>query len=181
MDSLRIGERIKNLRKASNLTQEELAERAGLTKGFISQIERDLTSISVDSLAQLLDALDETLADFFRDTVDPKIIFCKSDRRQLNKDGMKAFELLIKGAQNRQMDPVICTLAPGESTFIDEPHEGEEFGFVLQGRISIFWGDKEYRAKKDECFYYECDREHYITNTGRKNATFLWISSPPYF
>ncbi len=54
---MKIGERIRNLRQLSNLTQEELAERANLTKGFISQIERDLTSISLDSLAQILDAL----------------------------------------------------------------------------------------------------------------------------
>jgi len=44
------------LRQSSNLTQEELAERANLTKGFISQIERDLTSISLDSLTQILEA-----------------------------------------------------------------------------------------------------------------------------
>jgi transcriptional regulator with XRE-family HTH domain len=52
---MKIGERIRNLRQMSNLTQEELAERAGLTKGFISQIERDLTSISLDSLIKILE------------------------------------------------------------------------------------------------------------------------------
>jgi transcriptional regulator with XRE-family HTH domain len=54
---MKIGERIRNLRQLSNLTQEELAERANLTKGFISQIERDLTSISLDSLVQILEAM----------------------------------------------------------------------------------------------------------------------------
>ena len=63
---MKIGERIRNLRQLSNLTQEELAERANLTKGFISQIERDLTSISLDSLIQILDALDENISDFFK-------------------------------------------------------------------------------------------------------------------
>jgi len=52
---MKIGERIRNLRQMSNLTQEEMAERAGLTKGFISQIERDLTSISLDSLIKILE------------------------------------------------------------------------------------------------------------------------------
>jgi transcriptional regulator with XRE-family HTH domain len=47
---MKIGESIRNLRRMSNLAQEELAERAGLTKGYISQIERGLTSISLDSL-----------------------------------------------------------------------------------------------------------------------------------
>ena len=62
---IKIGERIRNLRELSNLTQEELAERANLTKGFISQIERDLTSISLDSLIQILEAMDENHLRFF--------------------------------------------------------------------------------------------------------------------
>ncbi len=60
---MKIGERIRNLRQLSNLTQEELAERANLTKGFISQIERDLTSISLDSFIQILRAMDENISD----------------------------------------------------------------------------------------------------------------------
>jgi len=52
---MKIGERIRNLRQMSNLTQEELAENAGLTKGFISQIEGDLTSISLDSFTKILE------------------------------------------------------------------------------------------------------------------------------
>ena len=56
---LSIGERIKVLRQAKDLTQEELGTRAGLTKGFISQVERNLTSLSVESLIGILDALDE--------------------------------------------------------------------------------------------------------------------------
>lgn len=181
MNSAKIGEKIRNLRKAAYLTQEELADRAGLTKGFISQIERGLTSISVDSLAQILEALDETLGKFFSEVDEPKIVFHTAERRQINKQGIHAFEFLIQGAQNRLMDPVICTLKPGESTFEDDPHDGEEFGLVLQGRISILWGDKEHRARKDDCFYYVCNRKHSIRNTGRSKATFLWISSPPYF
>ena len=72
---MKIGERIKNLRELSNLTQEELAERAGLTKGFISQIERDLTSISLDSFIQILEAMDENISDFFRESSAEKIVY----------------------------------------------------------------------------------------------------------
>ena len=62
---LSIGERIKVLRQAKDLTQEELGTRAGLTKGFISQVERNLTSLSVESLIGILDALDEKPSNFF--------------------------------------------------------------------------------------------------------------------
>ncbi len=181
MSPFKIGERIRNLRLSANLTQEELAERAGLTKGFISQIERDITSISVDSLADILKALNQTLASFFSEYSEPKIVFTMADRRVVKKPGIYDFEYLIHGAPNRHMDPVLCTLDPGEETLTDDPHDGDEFGYVLQGRIEVILGDKSYRVKKDECFYYACNRVHKIQNNGKSEATFLWISSPPYF
>ena len=61
-----IGERIRMMRQAKSLTQEELASRAGLTKGFISQVERNLTSLSVESLLGILDALDQKASGLFR-------------------------------------------------------------------------------------------------------------------
>jgi len=83
---MKIGERIKNLRQLSNLTQEELAERANLTKGFISQIERDLTSISLDSLVQILDALDESIPEFFSGAAEEKIVYRQKDRVAIEKE-----------------------------------------------------------------------------------------------
>ena len=78
-ENVKIGERIRNLRQMSSLTQEELAERAGLTKGFISQIERDQTSISLDSLMKMLEALDENISDFFQEASKEKIA-CRLER-----------------------------------------------------------------------------------------------------
>jgi transcriptional regulator with XRE-family HTH domain len=77
---MKIGERIRNSRQLGKLTQEELAERAGLTKGFISQVEMDLTSISLDSPVQILRALDEDISDFFREASEEKIVYREKDR-----------------------------------------------------------------------------------------------------
>jgi transcriptional regulator with XRE-family HTH domain len=77
---MKIGERIRNSRQLGKLTQEELAERAGLTKGFISQVEMDLTSISLDSPVQILRALDENISDFFREASEEKIVYREKDR-----------------------------------------------------------------------------------------------------
>ncbi|MGA2463520.1 MAG: helix-turn-helix transcriptional regulator [Thermodesulfobacteriota bacterium] len=81
---MKIGERIRNLRELSNLTQEELAERAGLTKGFISQVERDLTSISLDSLIQILEVLDENISDFIQNDSEEKIVYREKERVVIN-------------------------------------------------------------------------------------------------
>ncbi len=178
---MKIGERIKNLRQLSNLTQEELAERANLTKGFISQIERDLTSISLDSLIQILDALDENISDFFREASQEKIIYRQKDRVAIEKEKIEKFELLVPGSTNRRLEPILLTLKKGESTPTEKPHEGEEFGFVLRGRVNLRFGKEALKLKKGECFYLWAEKEHWLHNSGSKEALVLWISSPPSF
>ena len=178
---MKIGERIRNLRQSSSLTQEELAERAGLTKGFISQIERDLTSISLDSLIQLLEALDENISDFFREASAEKIVYREQDRVPIEKEKIEKFELLVPGATNRRFEPVLLTLEQGQATPQERPHEGEEFGYVIRGKIDLRFGKEILQLKKGECFYFSAEKEHWLQNTGSQSAVVLWISSPPYF
>ena len=178
---MKIGERIRNLRQSSSLTQEELAERANLTKGFISQIERDLTSISLDSLNQILEALDENISDFFREASEEKIIYGGKDRVAIEKEKIEKFELLVPGSTNRRLEPILLTLRKGEATPKEKPHEGEEFGFVLRGRVNLRFGREILKLKKGECFYLSAEKEHGLHNSGSKEAVILWISSPPSF
>jgi len=178
---MKIGERIRNLRQSSNLTQEELAERANLTKGFISQIERDLTSISLDSLAQILEALDENISDFFREASEEKIIYQEKDRVAIEKEKIEKFELLVPGSTNRRLEPILLTLRKGESTPKEKPHEGEEFGLVLRGRVNLRFGRESLKLRKGECFYLSAEKEHWLQNSGSNEVVILWISSPPSF
>jgi transcriptional regulator with XRE-family HTH domain len=179
---LKIGEKIKRLRRANNLTQEELANRAYLTKGFISQLERDHTSPSITTLKGILDVLGEELADFFRDVKHEKVHFDKKARvlSSVSTDELSV-EVLVPSAQSRLMDPVLISLKPGTSTERHSPHEGEEFGLLLQGRVTL-WVDKiSYKMRKGDCFYFSSDREHLLQNTGKRVAELLWIVSPPVF
>ena len=165
----------------SNLTQEELAARANLTKGFISQVERDLTSISLDSLVQILEAMDENISDFFRETSQEKMVYREKDRVPIEKERIQRFELLVPGSTNRRLEPVLLTLKEGQATPNEKPHEGEEFGFVLQGRVSLRFGKEITKLKKGECFYFWAEKEHWLENTSSRNVVILWITSPPYF
>src|SRR4030043_656696 len=178
---MKIGERIKNWRQLSNLTQEELAERANLTKGFISQIEHDLTSIFLDSLIQILEGLDENTSDFFREASEEKIAYREKDRVAIEKEKIEKFELLVPGSTNRRLEPILLTLRKGEATPKGKPHEGEEFGFVLRGRVNLRFGREVLKLKKGECFYLSAEKEHWIHNSGSREAVILWISSPPSF
>lgn len=86
---------------------------------------------------------------------------------------------IIPNAQKNMMEPILLTLKAGGSTYPDNPHEGEEFGYVLQGSISIHIGPKTYKAKKGESFYFTSDKKHYLTS--KNGALLLWVSSPPSF
>jgi len=178
---MKIGEKIYNLRVASELTQEELADRAGLTKGFISQIERDLTSISLDSLEDILSAMNISLSSFFSETLLEKVVYPQEARRAIEKEGVKDFQLLVPGATNRKMEPALLILAPGEETEEVEPFTGEEFGYVLQGRIALRLYKQTFKAKKGDSFYFSANRLHQIANIGKSDAVVLWVTCPPYF
>ena len=177
---LDIGPKIRDLRLASGLTQEELAERADLTKGFISQLERDRTSISLDSFLDILAALNVSITEFFSTEKTP-VVFTKGDRAYIEEKGVHSFSLLIPGATNRRMEPALVTLKHGESTPVINPFQGEEFGFVLQGRIAVHLGKAIHKVSQGECFYFEAEKEHYLENIWKRDAVVLWITSPPYF
>jgi len=176
---LDIGAKIKALRLASELTQSELAARSRLTKGFISQIERDQTSISLDSLVDILDALGTSIAEFFADTAQSAVVYAPKDRINVEEKNVAGFEILVPGSTNNMMDPIMITLAPGEMLTEEKPHTGEEFGYVLSGVLTLRVGTKSYRVPPRRCFYFEADKIHQFENKGKAKVNFLWITSPP--
>ena len=125
---MEIGEKIRSLRLKLGLTQEELAERSDLTKGFISQLERDLTSPSVDSLNDLLNALGTDMATFFMDKPTVKEIFTKDDYQSSEDLSMNStITWLVPKSQVNTMEPVIITLDHNGETKKYTPFKGEEF------------------------------------------------------
>lgn len=179
---MNIGYKVKELRIQKGLTQEELADRAELSKGFISQLERDLTSPSIATLVDILQCLGTDLKDFFNDTEEEQIVFGTNDYfEKTDKELNNKIEWIIPNAQKNIMEPIKVTLQPNGSTYPDVPHEGEEFGYVLAGSICIHIGKRIYKAKKGESFYFTPNSNHYITAGEKTGATFLWVSTPPSF
>ena len=175
-----IGAKLKELRILKGLTQEELADRSELSKGFISQLERDLTSPSIATLMDLLQCLGTTIGDFFNETPEEQIVFGRQDYFEKKDSEYKnQIHWIIPNAQKNTMEPLLLTLEPGGSTCPDNPHEGEEFGYVLNGSVTIHLGSRMYKAKKGESFYYVSDKKHFLTS--KNGATLIWVSSPPSF
>ena len=177
---MNIGEKIKELRVRSGLTQEELADRAELSKGFISQLERDNTSPSITTLLDILQCLGTTAGEFFNEDPEEQIVFGRDDYFVKEDSELKnTIQWIIPNAQKNMMEPIHLTLDAGGSTYPDNPHEGEEFGYVLSGSIDIHIGSKIYKVKKGESFYFTPDKKHYLTSGS--GASVIWVSTPPSF
>ena len=175
-----IGNKLKELRVLKGLTQEELADRSELSKGFISQLERNLTSPSITTLMDILQCLGTSIGEFFNEAPDEQIVFGKQDYFVKEDTEYKnEIKWISPNAQKNTIEPIYLTLQAGGSTCPDTPHEGEEFGYVLQGAVSIHLGNKTYKAKKGESFYYTADKTHFLSS--KNGATLIWVSSPPSF
>lgn len=176
-----IGNKIKNLRNQNGLTQQELADRSDLTKGFISQVERGQTAPSVATLADIIECLGSNLADFFNEEEDPQIVFKPEDCFEKVDKAENSTRWLIPTAQKNQMEPILVTLRPRENQPFEKPHEGEEFGYVLEGSVKLFFGEKSYLVEAGDSFYFAAAKRHKLEAAGRKKAKVLWVSTPPSF
>lgn len=176
-----IGENLKRLRIANSLTQQELADRCELTKGYISQLERDLTSPSIATLTDILECLGTDLGSFFNEAVDQKIVFKEEDVFVKESEDNYIINWIIPNAQKYKMEPILVELKAYSKTKEDEPHEGEEFGYVLSGTIMLNYGNQIYKVKKGESFYFKTNKTHFIENTSKYPARIIWVSTPPNF
>lgn len=179
---MKIGQKIKFLRQQNGLTMEELANRCELSKGFISLLERDMTSPSIQTLKDILETLGTDLATFFNDVEEEKVVFTTEDyASKVDSELRNEITWIVPNAQKNEMEPVILTLEPNGNTYPDNPHEGEEFGYVMEGTVTVVIGNKKYLAKKGETFLIKPDKPHYLVNRGKRQAKVIWVSTPPSF
>lgn len=177
-----IGAKIKAIRLQRGLTQEELALRCELTKGYISQLENDIASPSIATLIDILNILGISLQNFFTEPKKEKIVFGKTDFfESTNGDGTNLW--LIPNSQKNEMEPIILELPEGGESELRLPFEGEEFGYVLEGKIEIMLGNEKfiYKAKKGEAFYIDGKFEHSIKNTFNGRSRLIWVTTPSNF
>lgn len=176
---MEIGVKIRELRLKNQLTQEELADRCDLTKGYISQLENDANSPSISTLKDILDCLGTSLSDFFSDEQEA-VVFSKDDMFEKESEGCR-IKWLVPTSQKNAMEPILMTLESGASSGMDLPHEGEEFGIVLSGQIKLTVGKNEFVCKAGDAFYFRSGKAHAVENGTKEQASLLWISCPPNF
>lgn len=179
---INIGARIHQLRLKNDLTLEELASRTELTKGFLSQLERNLTSPSIQTLDDIAKALGINLNTFFKEDDDEQIIFKAEDAFIDQQKGISTY-WLIPDAQKNVMEAIRIVLEPGYHSKEVQPHQGEEMGYVLSGKLYLVTQSKPkgYSLKKGDSFYLKANESHHLENRSQKKAECLWLVTPPEF
>ena len=164
---MQIGAKVRRLRTQRGLTMEELADRCELSKGFISLLERDLTSPSIATLSDILECLGTDLAGFFDERPEEKV--CYTDEDMFVKEDAEglcgSIKWLVPNAQKNRMEPILVEMQPGGSTTPENLHLGE----------------RKIRVRREESFCFKPDQTHYIENAGKSVARVLWVSTPPTF
>ena len=178
-----LGEQIRRLRKARALSQQEVALRASLSIGLISQIERGLSSASVRVLARLADALEVGIAELFAATEaaadgEPRIVARANERRLIDMKATGAVKhLLTPFTLSPRLDIFLIELAPGgKSGDADYVHEGEEAGCVLEGGLELFVDGRRYVLGAGDSFRFESRRPHRFANAGQRLAKAIWVN-----
>ncbi|MBI4684667.1 MAG: helix-turn-helix transcriptional regulator [Nitrospirae bacterium] len=166
---MRIGARIKNLRSSQRITLKELAKRADLSISFVSQVEREKTSPSLDSLSKIGSALGVSLAHLFSQRQIKEIIFIKKKKKK-----MPFYFSVFNEALGIKMKPLILDLKEKDVIF-EGKGRGEEFGYVIKGEIELETKGEKVILNEGDSVYLINPLRHKLENLSNKNSVVIWV------
>jgi len=175
-----VGARIRSLRRARGISLKVVAERAGLSIGFLSQLERGISSASIRVLARLADALEVGIAEIYGGTTteSPLLVARVNERKRFDfpHTGMSK-EVLTPFGRSPRLDIFIITVAPGGDTG-DPPfcHQGEEAGVVMEGGIELIVDGQVSILGQGDSFRFSSELPHRYRNAGSRPAKVMWVN-----
>jgi transcriptional regulator with XRE-family HTH domain len=178
----KVGARVRSLRRERGLTIEQLAAATGLTKGFISQLERDRTAPSLSSIARICDALGVRLSHIFE--VEPAPALVRRNERPKVDSHFPTENHLLSSREEERFQAIESEVAPGAGAG-DELHSlpGEmEFAYVLEGSLELQVGDETHVLAQGDALTYPLSKPHTWRNASdTAKLRVLWVSVPnPY-
>lgn len=177
-----IGKKLKNLRLKKGLTQEELGERTDLSKGYISQIERDLGSPSLETFFSILEVLGCTPKEFFDESSQTqKVVYTEEEQTYyLDEELGYKIQWLVPESNEKDMEPIRLTLLEKGEFKQFEPSLSETFAYVLQGSIIVRLGKRFYYATQGQSIYYQSSEEHQIINNHEGKSELILVVTDSY-
>lgn len=177
-----IGKKIKRLRLKKGLTQEELGERTDLSKGYISQVERDLNSPSIETLFDLLEVLGSTPKEFFDDEIEDQNVVYTDEEHTTFTDDKKGYYLkwLIPTSNEKEIEPVMIVFEENGEFKKFEPSLSETFIYVLSGRVKLVLGKQEFVASQGSSIYFDASNHHQLFNDFAGKTEILLVATESY-
>jgi quercetin dioxygenase-like cupin family protein len=178
-----VGAAIRARRRARGLSLRDLSSLSGFSIGFLSQVERGKSSLVLTSLYKIAKALGSDVGDFFVTHDEPPhplphVTRSSEGRAARIENGTRTYKLLAGSAPERVLEPMLVSIEPTET--IEEPysHEGEEFAYVLSGRLTYVIAGEEYRLKAGDSIHIQSTVSHSVHNAGPAPALALWVLTP---
>lgn len=185
MSSKFTGNKIRTLRKNKNMSIKDLAEKSELSTGLISQIERDLVSPSVNAMSRIVQALDSSMGEFFDEEFakESPMTLREGGRKQISMPDSNSICEVLSPTDHRMVEMVLMRLLPSTG---DEPirmstHEGEECGYILKGKMTVYIEDEIYELEEGDSFYLESTKPHQYINLGEEECISIWAMTPPSY
>lgn len=177
-----IGQRIRNLRVQKQLTQEELGERCDLSKGYISQLEHDQSSPSMETFFTILEVLGITPAEFFApESPTTKLVYHPDEQTTYDDDALGyRIKWLVPASNENELEPVTITLAPHGHFKPFEPSSAETFIMVQTGTLILRLGTHQYTASAGDTLYFHATKTHQVSNAGPDTCTFTLVTTASY-
>ena len=180
--ALVLGSKIRALRKRLQRTLDETATAAGISKPFLSQVERGLATPSITSLAGIARALGVTVQ-FFVDTPTEAKSVRRADELQFFSfaDSANLFARLTNVSGDRQLDAILVRLPRGQPPSEVTTHAGEEFLYVLRGEITLNLEGTTFVLYAGDSAHYESTVPHGWANTAKDETVLVWVGTPRLF
>ena len=190
MDTSKIvGEKIKSLRENRNISMEELAQRSGLAVEQVERIENNIDLPSLAPLIKIARVLGVRLGTFLDDQDETGPAVCRraesGDTISFSNNAIQSrrhmeYHSLAKSKADRHMDPFIIDVdATEDQDFVLSSHEGEEFIYVLRGRMEISYGKNTYLLEEGDSIYYDSIVPHHVHGYQGEAAQILAVVYTP--
>jgi transcriptional regulator with XRE-family HTH domain len=180
---LQLGPRIRSLRHARHVTLRQLAEQAGVTESFLSQVEREVTSPSIASVQRIARALDLGIAELFADGEPQSRLVRRSDRRRISYPGLDSVDEFLTAGSSGRLQVIMSMVEPGGGTG-DEAYShdsDEEVVVVLSGSLELWVADEHHLLDEGDAIAYSSRLPHRNRNPGDHQAVILFCCTPPSF
>ena len=180
-----IGEQLRELRLVKNLTLKEVAEKAGISVGYLSQLERNHSRLPIGVLKKISDALGVHMNWFFQqkadgDASERDIVVRANNRRSMSFTGLGITEELLSPNLAGPLELLVSTIAPGADSE-DYSHDGAEAGLVLSGTLELWVSGRHFTLFEGDSFSFKSTDVHRCANPGDVPVRVIWVITPPHY